>query len=256
MRHCFFLEPVSVSYDHHSVLLHIFVVKCDPAADTTLSFLALTSPSPPRPQPFSACQRNLAAVANFAASLMQICSRHRLPPPHAARAFSEVISCRRLDEESTSTSQGPSEADLLGVLVAQSDLSDNDITSILFDVVIAGSDTTASTTTAALYVLHEQKNAQWLQRAREEAVVMNAADGVSLEEIRPMLPVATAVAREILRLYPPVPFVGRTATEDSTLCDGKYPVTKGETYCFSPWFLGRDPQVTASCVYLKFRVAV
>ena len=42
--------------------------------------------------------------------------------------------------------------------------------SILFDVVIAGSDTTASTTTAALYVLHLPENARWLERARDEAM--------------------------------------------------------------------------------------
>ena len=61
-------------------------------------------------------------------------------------------------------------ADLLGVLVAQPDLNDVDIRSILFDVVIAGSDTTASTTTAALYILHRPENAQWLERARDEAI--------------------------------------------------------------------------------------
>ena len=65
-----------------------------------------------------------------------------------------------------------------------------------------------------------------------------------LKDIQARLPVATAVAREILRLYPPVPFVGRTATEDGSLCDGQYPIAKGETYCFSPWFLGRDPKVS------------
>ena len=46
-------------------------------------------------------------------------------------------------------------ADLLFVLVSQTDLTDSDIRSILFDVAINGSDTTASTASAALYVIHD-----------------------------------------------------------------------------------------------------
>ena len=60
-------------------------------------------------------------------------------------------------------------ADLLSVLVQQ-DLTDGDIRSILFDVVIAGSDTTASTATAPLYVLHDPMNAKWLEKAREVSI--------------------------------------------------------------------------------------
>jgi hypothetical protein len=40
----------------------------------------------------------------------------------------------------------------------------------------------ASTTTAALYVLHQGANIQWLQRAREEAIAANAADDVPVRE--------------------------------------------------------------------------
>ena len=118
---------------------------------------------------------------------------------------------------------------------------DNDIRSILFDVVIAGSDTTASTTTASLYVLHRPENKYWFDQARQEALATDAGRNVPLDELRSTMPICVGVAREILRLYPPVPFVGRTATESGSLCDGKYPVLKGDIYCFSPWFLGRDP---------------
>lgn len=72
-------------------------------------------------------------------------------------------------------------ADLLGVLVAQPDLNDVDIRSILFDVVIAGSDTTASTTTAALYILHRPENAEWLERARDEAIRCTEDGGAEKE---------------------------------------------------------------------------
>jgi len=149
--------------------------------------------------------------------------------PTLRELVAEVIASRRLDVDTAPKDAG-TKADLLGVLVTQPDLTDLDIRSILFDVVIAGSDTTASTTTAALYLLHLPENAAWLQCARDEAISQNAGDGVALDRLRMSLPVATAVAREILRLYPPVPFVGRTATADATLCDGAFPVFKGETY--------------------------
>ena len=160
--------------------------------------------------------------------------------PNLRELVAEVISTRRQLEATDASSAG--RADLLSVLVGQNDLSDADIRSILFDVVIAGSDTTASTTTAALYVLHQPENDKWLRACRQEAIAKNAGDGVALADIKTELPVSTAVAREILRLYPPVPFVGRTATDDGALCNGAYPVKKGDTFCFSPWFLGRDPR--------------
>jgi len=174
--------------------------------------------------------------------------------PNLRQLVSEVIEARRLEEDrrrsssidssddnaEAGTTTKRNRADLLGVLVEQ--LEDNaDVRSILFDVVIAGSDTTASTTTAALYLLHRDEHRSWLEQARAEADRTNAGQDVPLNEIRSSMPVCVAIAREILRLYPPVPFVGRTATASGTLGKDDYPVTPGDTFCFSPWHLGRDP---------------
>jgi len=166
--------------------------------------------------------------------------------PTLRQLVAEVIQTRRLQNDD-STTKKKERADLLGVLVEQPELDDSDIRSILFDVVIAGSDTTASTTTAALYVLHRPENEEWLRKAREEAVKSTSRDeSIPLNELRSEMPLIVGVAREILRLYPPVPFVGRTATADGSLCVGQFPVVNGETYCFSPWFLGRDPKAWGS----------
>lgn len=161
--------------------------------------------------------------------------------PTLRSLVAEVIAARRIEEERQENQRNKSStrADLLGVLVG--DFDDNDIRSILFDVVIAGSDTTASTTTASLYVLHQPENKKWLEAARKEAIATDAGRNIALDEIRSSMPVIVGVAREILRLYPPVPFVGRTATQTGSLLDGKYEVNVGDTFCFSPWFLGRDP---------------
>ena len=108
----------------------------------------------------------------------------------------------------------------------------------LFDLVIAGSDTTASTLAASLYILHEPRHAQLLKRAVDEARRADL-EGLRLEEVRDALPYHVAVARETLRLYPPVPFVGRTAL---SACDVLgTPAPEGAVACFSPYALGRDP---------------
>mmetsp|Transcript_8403 Transcript_8403/g.9315 ORF Transcript_8403/g.9315 Transcript_8403/m.9315 type:complete len:518 (-) Transcript_8403:424-1977(-) len=158
--------------------------------------------------------------------------------PNLRDLVSEVIEERRLEDKVTAKKRN--RADLLGVLVEQLD-DNNDIRAILFDIVIAGSDTTASTATAALYLLHQNENRQWLDKAREETMQMNGGRDIPLDMLRSQMPICVGVAREVLRLFPPVPFVGRTATSSGSLLNGAYPVKPGDTFCFSPWFLGRDP---------------
>ena len=123
--------------------------------------------------------------------------------PRLRRLVKELIEARRRD----AAADAP---DLLSQLLRDGTLDDDDILSILFDLVIAGSDTTASTLAASLYILHEPRHARLLNRAVDEARRADL-DGLRLEEVRDVLPCHVAVARETLRLYPPVPFVGRTA---------------------------------------------
>uniref|UniRef100_A0A7S2P8W3 Cytochrome P450 n=1 Tax=Zooxanthella nutricula TaxID=1333877 RepID=A0A7S2P8W3_9DINO len=138
----------------------------------------------------------------------------------------------------SSASATSSRADLLSVLIGEQTIDDTQISRILFDIIIAGSDTTASTLSAALYVLHEPRHrAEQLALARAEAIQVDAAS-VSFDDIKTALPYTTAVAREILRLYPPVPFFGRTSVADATVCG--YAIKNGSTACFSPWYMGRD----------------
>lgn len=164
--------------------------------------------------------------------------------PKLRALVSEVIEARRAEGAEAQAKRN--RADLLGVLVEE--LEDNaDIRSILFDVVIAGSDTTASTATAGIYLLHQPENKDWLEKARAEAIETVAGRDVPLDKIRSTMPVCVSIAREVLRLYPPVPFVGRTATGSGKLLSSRsggqesYPVEPGDTFCFSPWYLGRDP---------------
>ncbi len=157
--------------------------------------------------------------------------------PRLRGLVGKVIRERR-DKDGGSLAAGELAAsDLLSQLVREDTLSDEDIQFILFDLVIAGSDTTASTITAALFLLHEPEHLAALEAARAEAGAVDLM-ALSLEEVRSKLPFATAVARETLRLYPPVPFVGRTSTAEAEV--GGVSVPKGATMCWSPWFLGRE----------------
>ena len=149
--------------------------------------------------------------------------------PRLRRLVKELIEQRRRDATAGE--------DLLSQLLRDGTLGDDDILHILFDLVIAGSDTTASTVAASLYILHEPRHSKLLKRAVDEALHTDL-DGLRLEEIRETLPYNVAVARETLRLFPPVPFVGRTAL---TKCDVLgTPAPEGAVACFSPYALGRD----------------
>ncbi|GHP01883.1 hypothetical protein PPROV_000064000 [Pycnococcus provasolii] len=133
----------------------------------------------------------------------------------------------------TSTVEGgaPPSGDLLGVLLATG-ASDEDILLILFDLIIAGSDTTASTISASL--LLASKDERLVSRVREEPDALSVAH----EDVRARLPVSTAIARETLRLYPPVPFVGRRSVRPSDVCG--YSLDEGVVCCWSPFYFGRQ----------------
>jgi len=157
--------------------------------------------------------------------------------PKLRELVDDVIAERR---RSISTELGAptSRADLLSVLAADESLDDTEISQILFDIIIAGSDTTASTLSAALYVMHEPRHQdKSLKRACEEASGVDT-EGVPLADLKTELPYITAVTRETLRLYPPVPFFGRTSVANATISD--FFVKDGSTACFSPWYMGRD----------------
>jgi len=158
--------------------------------------------------------------------------------PRLRELVSDVIAQRRSDEGDDGRGSGGVSSDLLSVLVKQPGLSDEDIQYILFDLVIAGSDTTASTLTAAFFLLHEKPHAAALAAARKEAAAVDVGE-LALDEIRLALPYATAIGRETLRLYPPVPFIGRTSVADARV--GAAMVPSGSTMCWSPYYLGREP---------------
>lgn len=157
-----------------------------------------------------------------------------------------IIESRR--EELLGGSASLRRGDLLGEVILQQAsgdgdalaFDDDDLLAILFDVVIAGSDTTASTVAAAIFLLHKEPAA--LVRVRDEVEAAGGSAGLSslaLDDLDAALPFTSAAVKEALRLYPPVPFVGRVSSSADTIAGCAIP--DGATCAWSPWFLGRDP---------------
>ncbi|SMG29968.1 cytochrome P450 [Paracoccus sp. J56] len=100
---------------------------------------------------------------------------------------------------------------------------------------LAGHETSASALAWALYLLAEHPD--WQERLAEEARQNLAPDFSAIRS----LPLARAVFRETLRLYPPVAMTVRQCRRPETLRDRKAP--KGAQLVLSPWHLHRHERL-------------
>ena len=72
-----------------------------------------------------------------------------------------------------------------------------------------------------------------LHRAKAEAIALDVSKITSVEDVMQTLPYLTACCKETLRLYPPVPFIGRRGVADTEVAG--FAVRKGSVLCWSPW---------------------
>ena len=180
---------------------------------------------------------NIVATANEIPPLWQVDGRlsgnyQRVTTdllPRLRALVSEIIANRReaLHAGGVGAAAAAGSADLLGVLLeegangAGASFSDEDIQNILFDLIIAGSDTAASTITATLYLLHTHETPAVLQRCLDEVRGVDVCSFTSVDAVSRELPYLTACVKETLRLYPPVPFIGRRGVK-STMVGGYF----------------------------------
>jgi cytochrome P450 len=143
----------------------------------------------------------------------------------------EVIQARK---------QAPLTDDMLSRLLEAKDdagrgMSDAQLLDECLTVMLAGHETTALTLMFALEQLtrHPELQAE-LAREIEEVLGERAA---TLDDV-PRLPLAKAVIKETLRLFPPAWAAGRVALEDFTL--GGEPVRAGTQLIVAPWVLHRE----------------
>ncbi|MBC7986770.1 MAG: cytochrome P450 [Sphingomonadaceae bacterium] len=100
---------------------------------------------------------------------------------------------------------------------------------------LAGHETSASSLAWALYMVAMSPEVQARLHAEADAAF---AEGPLVFETMRRLPFTRDVFREALRLYPPVSFLSRDATEPETM-RGKH-IKPGEILFVSPWLSGRS----------------
>jgi cytochrome P450 len=132
--------------------------------------------------------------------------------------------------------------DLLGSLLSAHDsdgytMSDEQLHDEILTLFLAGHETAALSLTWAAYLVATHPEIQ--ERAAEEVFTVTAGGDLRAEHY-PHLRILTAVAKEALRLYPPVWSLGRVATKDSAL--GSLPVVKGTDLWLCLHRLHRDPR--------------
>ena len=109
--------------------------------------------------------------------------------------------------------------------------------SMVFTLILAGFESTGSAFFSTLFLLatHPEK----LRKVREEISSAFPDSPFQSQDILAKLPYTYAAVNEALRLYPPVWFNGREATQDTTFRG--IPIQKGDLMLTSPYVIQRNP---------------
>ncbi|KAM0909650.1 hypothetical protein ACQ4PT_014705 [Festuca glaucescens] len=138
--------------------------------------------------------------------------------------------------------------DALLTLREKYDLSDDTVIGLLWDMIIAGTDTTVITVEWAIGEL--VKNPRVQEKLQEELDRVVGRDRVMSETDFPNLPYLNAVVKESLRLHPPTPLMLPHKASAAVKIAG-YDIPKGASVTVNAWALARDPKVWDSP--LEFR---
>jgi len=103
-------------------------------------------------------------------------------------------------------------------------------------IFMAGHETTANTLAWAWFLLSQAPDVRARLHAELDTVLAGRDPG--FDDIA-RLPYTRAVIEETLRLYPPVPILGREALADDTITG--QPIPKGSIVLVVPWLLHRNP---------------
>lgn len=136
--------------------------------------------------------------------------------------------------------RGDSDAVIAALFDAQDDegrkLTRTAIRNEAIVIFMAGHETTANTLAWAWYLLSQSQRVR--TKFHEELDMFGAP--TSLQDVR-KLTFTRAIIEETLRLYPPVPILGRQALEDTTV--GETRIKKGSLVLVSPFMLHRKKEL-------------
>lgn len=164
------------------------------------------------------------------------------PSPLRRRAASSVEVLRTIVSDAVAGRQDATEGDgeLIDLLVEATDpetgarMTPEMIVDELIVFLVAGHDTTATTLTAALWLLGHHPEVQEQVAAEAQAI----GETVTIADL-PRLAVATRVVQEAMRLYPPAAWLPRRTTRDTEICG--FHVPQGTDVVVSIWAIHRDP---------------
>ncbi|MEM9221077.1 MAG: cytochrome P450 [Pseudomonadota bacterium] len=105
-------------------------------------------------------------------------------------------------------------------------------------IFMAGHETTANTLAWALYLISQSRRVR--EKLLEECDRVLSGRVPELSDL-PKMTYTRAVVEETLRLYPPVPLLGRTAIDQGTL--NGLDVHPGATLVVAPWLIHRNSEV-------------
>lgn len=119
-------------------------------------------------------------------------------------------------------------------------LSDDEIRAEIDTIIFGAHDTSKTTISFAIYELARNPDIQ--KKVYEEACNLLKDDPWKdiVESDLSQFPYTEAVIKETLRLYPPVPYLGRKMSSEITA--GGYTFPKDIEVVFSPYLIGRNPK--------------
>ncbi|VVA39485.1 PREDICTED: cytochrome [Prunus dulcis] len=130
--------------------------------------------------------------------------------------------------------------DALLTLKDKYDLSEDTIIGLLWDMITAGTDTTAISVEWAMAELI--KNPRVQKKAQEELDRVIGFERVMTEDDFSNLPYLQCVAKEALRLHPPTPLM-LPHRANANVKIGGYDIPKGASVHVNVWAVARDPAV-------------
>lgn len=137
--------------------------------------------------------------------------------------------------------EGTDRGDLLSMLLAAADeggsMTDEQVRDECVTIILAGHETTANALSFALDLLARNPETQERLAAESDAVL---GDRPPTAADYALLPYATQVFAEAMRLYPPVWITGRMAAEPYEIAG--YPIPKGAALMASQYAVHRDPR--------------
>ncbi|MBD2386490.1 cytochrome P450 [Cylindrospermum sp. FACHB-282] len=163
---------------------------------------------------------------------------HNLRFQKAAQQFDEIIYPIIQQRRESGEDQG----DLLSMLLQIQDeegngISDKQLRDEAVTLFIAGHETTALTMSWGLYLLSQHPEIE--QKLHAELQTVLGGRTPTFADL-PQLPYTDRVIMEVMRLYPPVWAMVRTALQDCEISG--YTVGAGQSIMISQWVMHRDPR--------------